>query len=137
MATSVYFSGAVKSEQDLYEDLVTESIKIFGQDVVYLPREQVSEDDLLNEVVNQYTQAFPVEMYLENVDGFEGDGNLLGKFGLEIRDQGTFVVTRRRWEAAAILLQLNCLNTMTSTLTLVGMRLMQLNGIMLHHIVIL
>jgi hypothetical protein len=100
MATSVYFSGAVKSEQDLYEDLVTESIKIFGQDVVYLPREQVSEDDLLNEVVNQYTQAFPVEMYLENVDGFEGDGNLLGKFGLEIRDQGTFVVTRRRWEAA-------------------------------------
>ncbi len=100
MATSVYFSGAVKSEQDLYEDLVTESIKIFGQDVVYLPREQVSEDDLLNEVVNQYTQAFPVEMWLENVDGFEGDGNLLGKFGLEIRDQGTFVVTRRRWEAA-------------------------------------
>ena len=100
MATSVYFSGAVKSEQDLYEDLVTESIKIFGQDVVYLPREQVSEDDLLNEVVNQYTQAFPVEMYLENVDGFEGDGNLLGKFGLEVRDQGTFVVTRRRWEAA-------------------------------------
>ena len=100
MATSVYFSGAVKSEQDLYEDLVTESIKIFGQDVVYLPREQVSEDDLLNETVNQYTQAFPVEMYLENVDGFEGDGNLLGKFGLEIRDQGTFVVTRRRWEAA-------------------------------------
>ena len=100
MATSVYFSGAVKSEQDLYEDLVTESIKIFGQDVVYLPREQVSEDDLLNETVNEYTQAFPVEMYLENVDGFEGDGNLLGKFGLEIRDQGTFVVTRRRWEAA-------------------------------------
>ena len=53
MATSVYFSGAVKSEQDLYEDLVTESIKIFGQDVVYLPREQISEDDLLNETWNE------------------------------------------------------------------------------------
>ena len=98
MATSVYFSGAVKSEQDLYEDLVTESIKIFGQDVVYLPREQISEDDLLNETWNQYTQAFPIEMWLENTEGFEGDGNLLGKFGLEIRDQGTFVVTKRRWE---------------------------------------
>ena len=46
MATSVYFSGAVKSEQDLYEDLVTESIKIFGQDVVYLPREEIAEDEV-------------------------------------------------------------------------------------------
>jgi len=98
MATSVYFSGAVKSEQDLYEDLVTESIKIFGQDVVYLPREEISEDDLLNETWNEYTQAYPVEMWLENVEAFEGDGNLLGKFGLEIRDQANFVVTKRRWE---------------------------------------
>jgi len=98
MATSVYFSGAVKSEQDLYEDLVTESIKIFGQDVVYLPREQISEDDLLNETWNQYTQAYPIEMWLENAEGFEGDGNLLGKFGLEIRDQANFVVTKRRWD---------------------------------------
>ena len=100
MATSVYFSGAVKTEQDLYEDLVTESIKIFGQDVVYLPREEIAEDDLLNETWNQYTQAFPIEMWLENVEGFEGDGNLLGKFGLEIRDQGNFVVSKRRWEQA-------------------------------------
>ena len=98
MATSVYFSGAVKSEQDLYEDLITESIKIFGQDVVYIPREQISEDALLNETLNLYTQAFPIEMWLENTEGFEGDGNLLGKFGLEIRDQGTFVVTKRRWD---------------------------------------
>ena len=98
MATSVYFSGAVKSEQDLYEDLVTESIKIFGQDVVYLPREQIAEDDLLNETWNEYTQAYPIEMWLENAEGFEGDGNLLGKFGLEIRDQANFVVTKRRWE---------------------------------------
>jgi hypothetical protein len=99
MATSVYFSGAVKSEQDLYEDLVTESIKIFGQDVVYLPRERIAEDTLLNEEWSQFTQAYPIEMYLENAEGFEGDGNLLGKFGLEIRDQANFVVTKRRWDA--------------------------------------
>ena len=90
MATSVYFSGAVKSEQDLYEDLVTESIKIFGQDVVYIPRTRISEDALLNEEWSQYTMAFPIEMYLENAEGFEGDGNTLGKFGLEIRDQADF-----------------------------------------------
>ena len=99
MATSVYFSGAVKSEQDLYEDLVTESIKIFGQDVVYLPRQRVSEDELLNEEWSQFTQAYPIEMYLESFEGFEGDGNTLGKFGLEIRDQADFVVTKRRWDA--------------------------------------
>ena len=100
MATSVYFSGAVRSEQDLYEDLVTESIKVFGQDVVYLPRESLGEDALLNEEWSQFTQAYPVEMYLENVEGFEGDGNLLGKFGLEIRDQANLVVTKRRWDQA-------------------------------------
>tara|TARA_B000000477_G_scaffold47589_1_gene40187 strand:+ start:4602 stop:5534 length:933 start_codon:yes stop_codon:yes gene_type:complete len=99
MATSVYFSGAVKSEQDLYEDLVTESIKIFGQDVVYIPRTRISEDALLNEEWSEYTAAYPIEMYLENAEGFEGDGNLLGKFGLEIRDQADFVVTKRRWDS--------------------------------------
>jgi len=99
MATNVYFNGAVRSEQNLYEDLVLESIKMFGQDVVYIPRQQISEDALLNETYNQYTQAYPIEMYLENVDGFEGDGNLLGKFGLEIRDQGTFIVPKKRWQS--------------------------------------
>ena len=99
MATSVYFSGAVQSEQNLYEDLVLESIKIFGQDVVYIPREQIYEDALLNETLNQYRHAYPIEMYLENTEGFEGDGNLLGKFGLEIRDQGTFVVPKKRWHS--------------------------------------
>jgi hypothetical protein len=98
MATSVYFSGAVKSEQDLYEDLVTESIKIFGQDVIYIPRTRIAEDALLNEEWSEFTAAYPIEMFLENAEGFEGDGNLLGKFGLEIRDQANFVVTKRRWD---------------------------------------
>jgi len=98
MATNVYFSGAVKSEQNLYEDLVLESIKIFGQDVVYIPRERIYENTLLNETWDQFTNGYPIEMYLENTEGFEGDGNLLGKFGLEIRDQGTFVVPKKRWD---------------------------------------
>ena len=99
MATSVYFSGTVKSEQDLYEDLVTESIKVFGQDIIYLPRTRLAEDALLNEEWSEFTQAYPIEVYVENVDGFEGDSNLLGKFGLEIRDQADFVVPKRRWDS--------------------------------------
>tara|TARA_B100001079_G_scaffold263359_1_gene266468 strand:+ start:784 stop:1731 length:948 start_codon:yes stop_codon:yes gene_type:complete len=99
MATSVYFSGAVQSEQNLYEDLVLESIKMFGQDVVYIPAERIYEDALLNETLNQYTHAYPIECFIENIEGFEGDGNLLGKFGLEIRDQGTFVIPKKRWHS--------------------------------------
>jgi|TARA_B110000914_G_scaffold225742_1_gene247411 hypothetical protein len=98
MAIGVYFNGAVRSEQNLYEDLVLESIKMFGQDVVYIPKEQVSEDALLNETINQYRHSYPIECFIENIDGFEGDGNLLGKFGLEIRDQANFVIPKKRWD---------------------------------------
>jgi hypothetical protein len=98
MAIGVYFNGAVRSEQNLYEDLVLESIKMFGQDIVYIPREQMSEDALLNETINQYRHSYPIECFIENIDGFEGDGNLLGKFGLEIRDQANFVIPKKRWD---------------------------------------
>ena len=98
MATSVYFSGAVKSEQDLYESLVIESLKMFGQDVVYIPRKMISQDDILNEEFAKFNSSYNIEMWISNVDGYEGDGNLLGKFGLEIRDQATFIVAKSRWE---------------------------------------
>lgn len=97
MGTSVYFNGNVKSEQNLYEDLVVESLKIFGQDVIYIPREEIAHDDILNESFSRFKDGYPLEMWIENVDGFEGDGSLLSKFGLEIRDQATFVVSRKRW----------------------------------------
>ena len=98
MATSVYFSGSVKSEQELYEDLIIESMQIYGQDIIYIPRQEISKDDILNESYSKFTDSYVVEMYIENVDGFEGDGDLLAKFGLEIRDQATFIVAKRRWE---------------------------------------
>jgi len=98
MATNVYFNGAVKSEQDLYEDLVIESLQMFGQDVIYIPRKMISHDDILNEEFSKFDSSYHIEMWISNVDGYEGDGNLLGKFGLEIRDQATFIVAKRRWE---------------------------------------
>jgi len=98
MATSVYFSGNVKSEQDLYEDLIIESMQIYGIDIVYIPRQEITRDEILNESYNRFTDSYVVEMYIENQDGFEGDGDLLAKFGLEIRDQATFIVAKRRWE---------------------------------------
>ena len=99
MATNVYFSQQVRSEQNLYEDIVIESLKMYGQDVYYLPRTIVSRDNILNEdIESNFNDAYIIEMYIANVDGFEGDGNLLSKFGVEIRDQANFIVSRKRWE---------------------------------------
>ena len=86
------------SEQNLYENLIIESMKIYGFEVYYLPRKSNSLDSILSEdPLNTFDYAFPIEMYLENTMGFQGDGELMSKFGLEIRDQGTFIVSRRRW----------------------------------------
>ena len=99
MATNVYFSQKVRSEQNLYEDIVIESLKMYGQDVYYIPRTIVSEDTILNEdIESNFEDAYMIEMYIANIDGFEGDGNLLSKFGVEIRDQANFIVSKRRWE---------------------------------------
>jgi len=99
MPRNVYFSQAVKSEQNLYEDLIIESLKIYGQDVYYIPRTLVNRDDILNEdPASKFDDAYLLEMYIENTEGFEGSGDLYSKFGLEIRDECTFIVSRRRWE---------------------------------------
>ena len=98
MATNLYFSQKVNSEQNLYEDIVIESLKMYGQDVYYLPRELVNEDSIFgDDVSSRFNASYKVEMYIENVEGFDGDGDLFTKFGVEIRDQATFVVARRRW----------------------------------------
>ena len=98
MATNHYFSQKVKSEQNLYEDIIIETLKIYGQDVYYLPRDLVNEDKILGEdVPSRFNSAYKVEMYIENTEGFEGEGDLFTKFGVEIRDQATFIVSRKRW----------------------------------------
>ena len=99
MPRNVYFSQAVKSEQHLYEDLIIESLGIYGQDVYYIPRTLVNRDDILGEdPASSFDDAYLLEMYIENTEGFEGSGDLYSKFGLEIRDDATFIVSRRRWE---------------------------------------
>ena len=92
-------TSGTTNEQRLVEDLVIESLKIYGHDVFYLPRTIVNRDTIFDEdALSKFTQAYPVEMYLENVDGYEGEGDLFTKFGIEIRDQQLFVLSKRRWE---------------------------------------
>jgi hypothetical protein len=83
----------------LYEDIVIESLKIYGQDIYYLPRDIVNEDRILGEdVPSRFNSSYKIEMYIENIEGFDGEGDLFTKFGIQIRDAATFVVSRRRWQ---------------------------------------
>jgi len=98
MARNIYFTDKVKSEHELYENIVIESLKIYGQDVYYVPRDLVNEDTVFgDDAESSFNSAYKVEMYLDNVEGFEGEGDLFTRFGVEIRDECTFVVSRRRW----------------------------------------
>ena len=96
---NLYFSAGARSEQNLYEDLIIESIKIYGQDLYYMPRDLVNVDAVFREdPVSSFNSNYLLEMYVDNVDGFDGEGDLFTKFGVEIRDQVTFTLSKRRWE---------------------------------------
>lgn len=83
-------------EQELIEDLVIESIKIHGVDVWYMKRTTGAKDELLNEDdLPIYEDAYLVDMYIRSVDGFEGEGDFLSKFGLQIRDSMTLSIAIR------------------------------------------
>ena len=98
MPRNVYFSQAVRSEQNLYEDLIIESLKIYGQDVYYIPRVLVNRDNILGEdPASKFDDAYLIEMYIENTEGFEGSGDLYSKFGLDIQDDVKFIVSKRMW----------------------------------------
>jgi hypothetical protein len=99
VATNFYFNNFTNSgEQNLIEDLIIETIRIYGLDVWYLPRTLGGLDDLLNEDdLSIFNKAYMVEMYIKNVDGFEGEGDFLSKFGLQIRDSITFTMSQRKF----------------------------------------
>jgi hypothetical protein len=105
MATNVYFNpfptNQITSEQLLVEDLLIEALKIYGMDVYYLPRSSGDEVDYIygEDSNKQYTAAYPIELYLENVTGMDGEGDFISKFGLEIRDEISLLVSRRRFAA--------------------------------------
>jgi len=103
VATNFYFNNfpanQITSEQLLVEDLVIEALKIYGMDVYYMPRTTRDQIDYLygEDATKEYRAAYPIEMYLENVTGMEGEGDFMSKFGLEIRDEVTLLVSRARF----------------------------------------
>jgi len=108
MTTNFYFNNfpnklggnsVVTPEQLLVENLVIEALKIYGLDVYYLPRSSRATEDYLygEDTVKQFRTAHPIEMYLENVTGMDGEQDFISKFGLEIRDEVTMLVSRLRF----------------------------------------
>ncbi len=99
MATNKYFKPySYGREQDTAEDLIIESIKIYGLEVKYLPRTIINQDFLLGEdPLGKFNSAIDIEVYVKNIQGFEGEGDFLSKFNLEIRDQITFTMARKRF----------------------------------------
>jgi hypothetical protein len=101
MARSTYFSHGTANEQNLLEDIIVESLKVYGTDFYYIPRILVGKDEILGEDrLSKFKDAYPIEMYLESVDGFEGQGAFIQKFGLMMEQSATLTVARRTWTNA-------------------------------------
>ena len=103
MPVNHYFQGGngigSDAEKRLYENLIIEGLKIYGQDVYYLPRTLVNRDLILGEdVASKFNAAYLAEMYMETTEGFAGQQEIINKFGLEIREDTTFMVSKRRWQ---------------------------------------
>jgi hypothetical protein len=100
MARNPYFKD-YSGEQDIVEDLTIEMIQTMGRDMVYIPRTLVDEDKLFGEdTTSKFDDGYEIEMYIQSVDGFEGEGDILSKFGIQIKDKLELVVSRKRFEEA-------------------------------------
>ena len=105
MTVNHYFQGGDgignEAEKTLHENLIIEGLKIYGHDVYYLPRTLVNQDLILGEdVASRFDDSYLLEMYFETTEGFAGENEIINKFGLEIRDDTTFTVSKRRWDDA-------------------------------------
>lgn len=100
MGTNKYFNFyQPPTEKNLIEDLNREAIAMYGIDVVYLPRTLQKLDLIFGEdVLSKFDDYYDIEMYIKNIDRFEGQGDIFTKFGLEIKDQATFTVSRQKFD---------------------------------------
>jgi hypothetical protein len=98
MAINPHFNKTYYGEQDIIEDLTIEIIKTMGRDMLYIPRNYVTQDELFGEQKgNYFKDGVPIEMYIDSVAGFEGQGDIAGKFGIEIRDNLTLTLAKKRF----------------------------------------
>lgn len=98
MATNPFFRDST-AEQRLVNDLTIETIRSMGRDMIYIPRNYVNIDELFGEdIQNKFTDAYTIEMYIKNVMQFDGQADVISKFGLNITDRVTLILSRTRFQ---------------------------------------
>jgi hypothetical protein len=94
-----YFLQGSPSEQRLIQDLINEQLKMYGQDVLYMPRRIIGENTVIKEVTaSKFDDSFRIEAYLMNFEGFSGNGDLLTKFGVRSNDEINLVISKERYD---------------------------------------
>jgi hypothetical protein len=94
-----YFLQGSPSEQRLIQDLINEQLKMYGQDVLYMPRRIIGENTVIKEVTaSKFDDSFRIEAYLMNFEGFSGNGDLLSKFGVRSNDEINLVISKERYD---------------------------------------
>ena len=98
-ADIVMFLAPDENQQDIYQNLIKEAVQIYGHDVYYVNRDTVALDNVLGEdSLSKFTKQTPIEMYIEDAEGFGGDKEIITQFGLENRNEITFVVSKERFQ---------------------------------------
>ena len=99
MALNPYFQQGSRSEQNLVQDLINEQLRMYGVDIHYLPRKYMAENKVIKEVISsKFDDAYPLEAYIDNYEGYAENPVLLSKFGIENTNDITLVISRERWE---------------------------------------
>ena len=94
-----YFQQGARTEQNLIQDLINEQLKMYGVEVHYLPRKYVTEKSVIREVIqSSFDDAYPIEAYVENVDGYGDNPTLLSKFGIQATNELNLIISKERWE---------------------------------------
>ena len=99
MALNPFFLQGSASEQRLVQELINEQLKIYGVEVTYIPRKIVNRNTIIEEVTtSKFDDNYLLEAYVENFDGYSGQGDLMTKFGVNIKDELTLTVSKQRFE---------------------------------------
>lgn len=99
MALNPFFLHGSESEQRLIQSLVNEQLSMYGMDIAYLPQRMIRKETVIREVTSsKFTDKFIVEAYLSNYGGYSGSGDILSKFGMQLKDEVTLIISKERFE---------------------------------------
>ena len=100
MVLNPYFQQGSTTEQNLIQDLVNEQLRMYGVEIYYIPRQYITKNTIIREVIeSKFTDAYPLEAYVDNYEGYEGLGTIMSKFGIQDLDDLVLVISQERYES--------------------------------------